>query len=631
MDTSTTRDEPIRPKHRGRIAPTTIAAAAWAVALALAYGWAAARFLPLAGWARAGAFLAGAGIVFGMWIVVALLRSHRLALDPHSALIHSAVLLTPFVSIVPSLLEPALIDLSPGPHRIAAILAFPWAGLLVSNWVLGTREEIAHPVGTVAWIAAAAWGLLTGLSILRFRVFQEPGFGIETAYFAQCFWSTLHGGFFSGPLLGNLVRPVISTHFAVHFSPVFLGILPFFAVLPHALTLVVLRNAALTAVVVPTYRIARRYFEPRAAVLAALLPLAHPALWTQTQADLSFLPFAVFPLLMAVDSAFRNRWPPFVLWSAAALTVREDVAVAVLVLGVWAAIVNRRFRWLSVSILAVAWFALAAGVVIPRCGPQEVGVVDRTLSSPTIPVGDLESLRTVTRRAKEIHGILPALTTSASALYIFAMLRPTLFLGLLSPLALVAVPPLLLNILAAASPLGRLDTTDPQSVIPAALFATAAICMLGPTTRRICSRLDDHWMETVHVQWIILATLLLASLLATPPGAWKSFLPVPGREREARAAREAIARIGSGESVAASAPYLADLARRRRLFLFELLPEYPGDPLPDCILVNTHVRSLDLEMDRREMYRTALDRIQMDPRYTPVFEDEGIVLFRKRN
>ena len=438
-------------------------------------------------------------------------------------------------------------------------------------------------------------------------------------------WTTLHGRFFSGPLLNELLySPPIRSHFAAHFSPILLAVLPFFAALPHTLTLVAVRNAAVVAVVYPAYRIARRKLQPGPALAAAFLPLAHPAVWYQTQHALYFLPFAAFPLLMAVDATLEgSRWRAW-LWGLGALAVREDVAFALFALGIWATIARRDLRHLVFCLIAAAWFVTAQAFVMPMFGEASGRAVGTMASS----LGDtpLEIMASVARRPVSA---LRMIAVPASALYLVRLLRPTMFLPVVSPLTIVVVPTVFINVLVGSSPFGTLDLRYHHAVIPAVVLSIAALFVVGSASSALARRMRDHWLDAARLQYIALVALFCAAGI----GAFDVIAPdLPLRyvkSVEDDAAWRAIARIRPDDSVAAGGAYLPALARREELYLFDRLRDYPGTPAPDVVLVDSRVNRVGLDLDNRERYRLTLEQIQSDARYTPVFEREGIVLFRR--
>jgi uncharacterized membrane protein len=118
---------------------------------------------------------------------------------------------------------------------------------------------------------------------------------------------------------------------------------------------------------VPLYLLARdRLGDPWRAVPFGLVWLLHPVVqgnvWETFHPDA----LAMAPLLAAYLCASRRRWWWFGLWAALALIWKADVSLALAALGVLVAIRwNRRVGWATVGI-AVLWFTLTVGVMIPR-------------------------------------------------------------------------------------------------------------------------------------------------------------------------------------------------------------------------------------------------------------------------
>lgn len=230
--------------------------------------------------------------------------------------------------------RPALARLEPTPRRAAALLA-----------VTGT--------------AVAA--LLIHLGITRHHAFVSNLY--DLGIFEHIVWRSRHGD-----LLGCSLFPG-DTFNSEHFSPILLALVPAYALVPRAETLIVLQVLWLCAGVVPLYLWSRRRADSVALALAVALayllsPLVHAlALW-----DFHELGLAVPLLLAALWAHDRDRPRALALSLGALLLVREEMGLVVACFGAFALLDGRPRRGVALLLLGVAWFALVARVLAPGTG-----------------------------------------------------------------------------------------------------------------------------------------------------------------------------------------------------------------------------------------------------------------------
>jgi uncharacterized membrane protein len=119
--------------------------------------------------------------------------------------------------------------------------------------------------------------------------------------------------------------------------------------------------------VVPLYVLARaRHLQPWVGAALAAAFLLHPA--TQFFTWELFHPevVAITPLLCAYLCSVRRSWRWFAFWAVLAVCWKEDVALAVVVLGVLVALRGNRKIGLATVGLALGWFLLWTVVLFPQ-------------------------------------------------------------------------------------------------------------------------------------------------------------------------------------------------------------------------------------------------------------------------
>lgn len=210
------------------------------------------------------------------------------------------------------------------------------------------------------FLFAAAW------TVGRVHSFRSPTF--DFGIFSQMFYYLKE----SGLPMTTVERDGLLSHFAVHVSPIYYLMLPFYLLVPTPATLQVLQAAALAFAVLPLWKLGKHHglTGSQRMLLCALL-LLYPAYSGGISYDLHencFLTPLILWLFYGIDK--KN---PAVIFPAAllTLTVKEDAAVYVAVIGLWLTLKSLlRFRKADTQnlitgflLLAVSlcWFFLATG------------------------------------------------------------------------------------------------------------------------------------------------------------------------------------------------------------------------------------------------------------------------------
>lgn len=208
----------------------------------------------------------------------------------------------------------------------------------------------AFPV-PFAIVAAAVTTLLVLFAIVRTQFWT---YGADSGTFAQAILNTPDA--MSDDFEGG-------SHFAVHFSPILALLYPLLALTHSLLALQLVQIALVIAAVCGFYVLIEPHVGRRLAIGLGILALLYPpvpALAFSEFHELSFAPVLLVAMLIALD---RRSWTWYAVATAAALCVREDVAVVILCLGIGASIVGAVTRKRE-TILVGAGTAFAAAAVL---------------------------------------------------------------------------------------------------------------------------------------------------------------------------------------------------------------------------------------------------------------------------
>lgn len=211
---------------------------------------------------------------------------------------------------------------------------------------------------TAVLAAACAW---------KYGLFAYNG--IDLAYFSQVFWNTVHGRPFQ-----QSIHPHLSL--GDHAELAILLLAPLYALWQDPRCLLLLQAIALALPAWPLWKIAVHRNSPhgRFFALAPLLMagawLLNPLVHNVALFEFHMLPFALAPLMMAMLAYEEGKKAQFIAWTTAALLVREDVALVVIMIGVLAWMERKTLWWkIAPVVMGAGWF-MAAMALIARFSPD---------------------------------------------------------------------------------------------------------------------------------------------------------------------------------------------------------------------------------------------------------------------
>ncbi len=399
-----------------------------------------------------------------------------------------------------------------------------------------------------------------------FRKYALLGYnGIDLAYFNQVFWNSLHGRFFT-----QSIHPHLSL--GDHAELAIIPLLPFYAIHPDPRTLLALQALAMALPAWPIFLLARERLRRSAAsaamkeagpLLLALAWLLNPIVQNVTVFEFHILPFAIVPLLFALVEYERGRQVPWLLWTLAALIVREDVALAVAALGLLAWIEKKRAFWkIAPLILGAAWF-LAALRLIASFSPD--GGYKFMIYYSWLGATPAQALLGLF--AHPLRTLLHVLTL-ANLEMVLGFLLTLVFLPLLGPRALILAAGPLLQIVLGAPGGGELILRTHYAVLfLPALFLAAADGL--PRVNAVVSRVRRFGIPDARLMTAVIGGigLVYAMLVLGPLRAAAAGPTDPGLSAErVRIAKIVLQRIPDDASVAAGYALLPMLSSREHLY-----------------------------------------------------------------
>lgn len=225
----------------------------------------------------------------------------------------------------------------------------------------GSKKERKVYLGITAGLSIAFFLFVSAWTVGRFYCFCTPTY--DFGIFSQMFYYMNQYGL---PLT-TLERDGILSHFAVHVSPIFYVMLPFYRLVPDPATLQVLQAAVITSAVIPLWKIGKHHgLTPVQRMLICTVLFLYPSYSGGTSFDIHencFLTPLLLWLFYGIDK--KNITVTF-LASILTLTVKEDGAVYVAVIALWLIIksvlrfqkseIQNLFIGIAMLAISLAWF-----------------------------------------------------------------------------------------------------------------------------------------------------------------------------------------------------------------------------------------------------------------------------------
>jgi len=233
----------------------------------------------------------------------------------------------------------------------------------------GLARGIRHPEAKgyrwAAAVAAMVFFLIVSIwTVARVFSFSVPTF--DFGIFSQMF----HSMKTTGLPITTVERDGPLSHFAVHVSPIYYLMLPFYCLVPHPATLQVLQAAVLASAVIPLWKLGKHHgLLPLLRLLLCGVLLLYPAYAGGAAYDLhenAFLTPLILWLFYGID---RKNIGMTLVSALLTLMVKEDAAVYVAVIALYLllrTLLSKDRKWgfrmgCVLLIGALGWFAAVTG------------------------------------------------------------------------------------------------------------------------------------------------------------------------------------------------------------------------------------------------------------------------------
>lgn len=532
-----------------------------------------------------------------------------------------------------------------GTGTAVAARAQRYSALLSRLEVLAPRLLTAT---IVLWIV-----VMFAASVYKYTTYGQ---GYDQIDFEQGIWNTVHGRMMADSRF-NFTGSV----FGMDWMPMLLFFVPVYALIPSPHVLFFLQIVASALGALPAYWLARDKLGSKLAGYgAAALYLLFPTLLHTALNPFQVRLFALTLLMYGFYFYERGNWKLFLSCALLAMLARTDVALVVLMFGVYGLLTRRKWVFVVPPLaVGLVYFAIATFYIVPSfaypgaltppppgtplnmacwpCGlsPQLAYYAHLGNSGPEIIKHIiLQPLDTI-----NVTFIQPGLT-GPKLFYLLELLLPLALLPLFAPKPLVITLPIVaLNMLSLRS--SQFDYTSHYSLLMIPPLVFAAIYGADNLLRFIQKRREWPDWAARRLRIVQVGAVLLAvyALVLTIPYKNPVLRTIRSHETQAyvSAANSLIAMIPPEAKVAATSKLAPHLLPRQFIYNFPPAPYSPynlgarrrADYVNlDYVLVdpkNTSLSSDDNQVDGQN----ALVLVQTLPDWKLLASKEGILLFQR--
>ncbi len=266
----------------------------------------------------------------------------------------------------------------------------------------------------------------------------------------QAIWNTSQGRWFH-----QTNQPGAFNRLSLHVEPIFIPISLLYYIYSGPEILFIFQSIIVALGAIPVFLLARlRLKSELLGLVFAVIYLTFPAIQGATLLDFHGVTLAPTFLLAAFYALEIRRTGWFALFAVLAVSCKEDMTLLVLMIGVYAFIINRQYRLGAITVaLCFLWAYLAVFVIPPTFASTENIHWDRYGHLGESPI---DIVLNMVRRPDLFISHLQAVDAIG---YFRQLLSPTLFAALLNPITLfLALPSFGINLLSSFPPMQRVNS-----------------------------------------------------------------------------------------------------------------------------------------------------------------------------
>lgn len=400
-----------------------------------------------------------------------------------------------------------------------------------------------------ALLAALAAGFMGYITVARYLSYQTYNF--DFGLFSQMYHHMREA---FTPMVTS-ERDRLLNHFAVHFSPIFYILLPFYYILPSPVTLLVGQAVLLASGVIPLLLLGKRFkLSNTVLLLLAVVYAFSPAILRGTLHYYFHENKFLLPLLLWLFYFTETKKPvPTALFALLVLFVKEDAPVYVACFGLYMILSTKNVKWGIIMLGGAMAYFLCVTELMKQYG---LGISSYRYDNYMYDGSD--SLVTVIKAVllNPIYALSESFQQDKMAFF-FQMLAPLCFLPLMiqRPANLILlIPPLLLTMMSSYP--HQSNTLHQYTYGPNAFLFYLALLNAAALTPAVRKRVA----LVAAMSSVIFFSSLVAPTLPSTARSYAEQRPVT------QTIRAALDTVPDDASVAASTRFIANLSRRDTLY-----------------------------------------------------------------
>jgi len=443
----------------------------------------------------------------------------------------------------------------------------------------------------------------------------------------QVVWNTLHGNFFEGSSV-MLAESVDYNYLGAHFGIILILIAPFYWLFSSPKTLLFIQVLLVGLAGLPLYWLAKEKLKNSwAGIIFLISYLSYPAIQNALLYDFHEVvlaaPFTIFALFFLE----KNKKTPFIIFAILACMCQEHIALIFFMVGLYVIFIKKQKSFgLKICIITIIWFFILLGVIMPAMSksgqPELIKAETEYYPSRYAWLGGsfTEVIKNIfTDPAQIINHIFQY----EKIRYLFYLLMPVIGLAAFSPIALVALPIIGINLLSSINMPYNLYYY--HSAIIAPMIFVAAILAL-----------KKHFQGSKYVNYflvaILLSSLIINYIFSLTPWTSRYNLEDFRPTEHARKINEIKDLIPADASLSVQHNLGSHFTQRRNIFRFPLAYNQAEYVLLDYTDPNNNKEQIfhfdyALQMPRNIWLDLTVELLN-NPEYGVIFSEDGYLLFQ---
>ena len=197
------------------------------------------------------------------------------------------------------------------------------------------------------------------IGIARYKTYSNSTF--DFGIFAQMFEYMKQ----TGKMDTTVEKQYLMSHLGRHFSLIFYLALPVYMIFPHPETLQIIQGIMIALPLIPIYLLCKHYkIGNKTSIAIGILYVLYPAVIGGSMYDIHENCFLTFFLLMPIWAIECDKKVLSVVMMFLALSIKEDVSIYVMVLGLYYILSKRKIKkGIFLTIVSAIWFVFALSMI----------------------------------------------------------------------------------------------------------------------------------------------------------------------------------------------------------------------------------------------------------------------------